>query len=291
MNEKCYTVYEHISPNGKRYIGITRIKPQYRWNYGKAYKNNKHFYNAIVKYGWDNFQHNIIFSNLSKEVAEEKEKELIKYYNTYKREFGYNQDLGGNSRGKLGKEHLEKLSKSHTGIKWSEEAKKNLSNSLKGRKISDEQKQKLRIYRLGSKMGEEQKKKISTKLKGRAFSQETLEKMRISARNRKPSEKSIELLKRSVKQRRKYVINIEQNMVYESLTQASMVNNVSKSRISECCRGIVYSYKNTHWYFYDVKNNKIIYPQKLIDKWDTDKAKGRNPKWTNRGVPEFYKEK
>ena len=33
------------------------------------------------------------------------------------------------------------------------------------------------------------------------------------------------------------------------------------------------------------------YQKKLIDKWDTDKAKGRPPKWTNREIPIFYKEK
>ena len=38
-------------------------------------------------------------------------------------------------------------------------------------------------------------------------------------------------------------------------------------------------------------NVSELYQKKLIDKWDTDKAKGRNPKWTNRGAPEFYKEK
>ena len=32
----CYTVYEHIAPNGKKYIGITRRKPEYRWNHGRA---------------------------------------------------------------------------------------------------------------------------------------------------------------------------------------------------------------------------------------------------------------
>lgn len=36
------------------------------------------------------------------------------------------------------------------------------------------------------------------------------------------------------------------------------------------------------------ENVSELYQKKLIDKWDTDKAKGRNPKWTNRGVPEFY---
>lgn len=50
---------------------------------------------AIQKYGWDNFEHNILFTNLSKEQACEKEQELIKYYNSMDRNFGYNSTSGG----------------------------------------------------------------------------------------------------------------------------------------------------------------------------------------------------
>ena len=38
MENKNYTVYMHICPNGKRYIGITKLKPQERWGNGKSYK-------------------------------------------------------------------------------------------------------------------------------------------------------------------------------------------------------------------------------------------------------------
>lgn len=33
-----YTVYMHIFPNNKVYIGITSRNPKYRWNNGKNYK-------------------------------------------------------------------------------------------------------------------------------------------------------------------------------------------------------------------------------------------------------------
>lgn len=36
------------------------------------------------------------------------------------------------------------------------------------------------------------------------------------------------------------------------------------------------------------KNVSALFQQKLIKKWEQDKANGRNPKWTNRHVPEFY---
>lgn len=50
--DKCYTVYMHISPSGKRYVGITRQRPVARWKNGRGYINNEYFYRAIKKYGW-----------------------------------------------------------------------------------------------------------------------------------------------------------------------------------------------------------------------------------------------
>lgn len=56
-----YCVYAHINKvNGKIYIGQTCRKPEYRWNDGKGYKECTYFYNAIEKYGWDNFDHEIL---------------------------------------------------------------------------------------------------------------------------------------------------------------------------------------------------------------------------------------
>ena len=49
-----------------------------------------YFTNAIKKYGWANIEHKILYTNLSKEEAEQKEIELIKEYKSNKREYGYN---------------------------------------------------------------------------------------------------------------------------------------------------------------------------------------------------------
>ena len=58
-NKKTYTVYCHTSPSGKRYVGITCKSLNSRWQNGKGYLYNKHFYSAIQKYGWENFKHEI----------------------------------------------------------------------------------------------------------------------------------------------------------------------------------------------------------------------------------------
>ena len=74
-----YKIYAHINKiNGKIYIGQTSQKDvRRRWNNGWGYRNNYHFNKAIQKYGWNNFQHIVIFENLSLEVANIIEDELI----------------------------------------------------------------------------------------------------------------------------------------------------------------------------------------------------------------------
>ena len=111
---KNYTVYEHISPSGKRYIGITSNNPNRRWGAnGQGYSKQSKFFNAILKYGWDNFQHNILYSNLTANEASQKEQELIKYYNTI--ENGYNCEPGGLTNRKHSQETIEKLRQLNLG--------------------------------------------------------------------------------------------------------------------------------------------------------------------------------
>lgn len=97
MNE--WTVYRHIFPNGKSYIGITSQKPEYRWGkQGKNYSMQPLVYNAIKKYGWDNIKHLILFRELTADEANKKEQELIKEYHSYYLDElgpGYNMTLGG----------------------------------------------------------------------------------------------------------------------------------------------------------------------------------------------------
>lgn len=94
-----YIVYKHENlVNHKIYIGITCDVPKRRWKAGGGYKHNVYFYNAIKKYGWDNFKHDVLYENLTKEQAEEIEIRLIKKYNSTNKEKGYNIHPGGNSR-------------------------------------------------------------------------------------------------------------------------------------------------------------------------------------------------
>lgn len=89
-----YTLYCHLFPNGKRYIGITRTAPEKRWSDGKGYKDQQKMARAIEKYGWENIEHQIITNSLSREQAEQLEMYLIDALDTV--ENGYNVSIGGN---------------------------------------------------------------------------------------------------------------------------------------------------------------------------------------------------
>lgn len=97
MLKNQYKVYLHICPNGKKYVGITGQEAKKRWHNGHGYKHCVLFYNAIKKYGWDNFEHIILYDELSKEEAELTEIDLIKKWNLLDDRFGYNLALGGNT--------------------------------------------------------------------------------------------------------------------------------------------------------------------------------------------------
>lgn len=92
-----WSVYAHISPSNKYYVGITSQKPERRWRNGDGYKHNKHFANAISKYGWDNFQHEIVASNLTEDEAKNFERILIEKLQSNNSKYGYNRSSGGDA--------------------------------------------------------------------------------------------------------------------------------------------------------------------------------------------------
>ena len=88
-------MYKHTSPSNKSYIGITSKNPEERWGHNGIQYRKQPFYRAIKKYGWDNFTHEILYSNLTEKEAKDKEKELIRKYKTKNNKYGYNCTYGG----------------------------------------------------------------------------------------------------------------------------------------------------------------------------------------------------
>lgn len=113
LHKNNWCVYIHTNRiNNKIYIGITCKSPMDRWRNGSNYKHNVYFNNAIMKYGWDSFEHIIFAENLYKLEAHKIECSLISLWQSNKRQYGYNLSTGGES--------------SHSGCKHSPETREHL---------------------------------------------------------------------------------------------------------------------------------------------------------------------
>lgn len=138
-----YYIYCHVNKiNKKIYIGLTSMYPTDRWKSGEGYSQQV-FGRAIKKYGWDNFEHIILFNSLTKEEAELIESELIKKYDTQNPLYGYNKSSGGEC------------------YEWTEEMRTRMSESQKGRRLTAEWIRNRSKAQTGLKRSQETEQKIS----------------------------------------------------------------------------------------------------------------------------------
>jgi len=230
LENNSYTVYMHKNKiNGKVYIGITKRKPQYRWNNGKGY-GNQYFKRAIQKYGFNNFEHLILYENFTQKEAEQKEIELIAYYKSNEKDFGYNISKGGmvNNGVSCKEETKQKISQANKGIK----------NGMYGKHHT--KKIKAKISKASKKMwkNEDHKEKMSNRMKGNLY---RFKKGNIPWNKNK---KGI-----MIPWNKKKVICLDTNEMFDSITEAEKVKSVNN--ISYCCNGKRKSTKGLHFKFYE----------------------------------------
>ena len=205
-----YTVYLHRNlKNQKVYIGQTSQSVQKRWNNGKGYVSSPHFYAAIQKYGWDNFEHIILKEKLTAEEADYWEKYYINLYQSQQPEKGYNILSGGN----------EKLKEY-----WSDE------NNRKNQSLKRKQ------Y---FKNHPEEIKEIVDRLN--TF--EINEKHRLFMKNNYNTSS----LKQINEKRKIQVLCIETGKVFDSLIEASKFYNISVGNISSVLSGKRKTAGGYHW--------------------------------------------
>lgn len=232
-----YLVYCHTSPSGKRYVGITGTSAEQRWSNGSGYKKNFYFYRAIQKYGWDSFQHTILFEGLTLEEAKYIEIRLIKEWNLTDKQFGYNLREGGD--GSFTIESRMKMSASRIGNKncagrmIPEEQRIKISNSLKAYYSTHPNPFK----------GKHHREETKEKLRAREVTAETRARMRKNhadvSGKANPSAKPVvqlslagEIIKR-----------------YDYASQAAKELSLDLSSIIKCCRG---KKKNMRWLSLDI---------------------------------------
>lgn len=139
--------------DGRVYIGQTCLSIEKRaGSNGNKYKSCTKFWNAIQKYGWNNFEHIILASDLTLDQANELEKQYIEKFNSIENDFN--------------------LVEGERGHSWTEEQRQQMrernlgeKNPNYGKPRSEETKRKIgeanKIAQLGKKHSEETKKKIS----------------------------------------------------------------------------------------------------------------------------------
>lgn len=220
-----YTVYKHTNKfNNKVCIGITSQIPERRWGKnGSGYTSSPYFYSAIQKYGWDNFEHSILYTNLIKEEACQKEQELIQYFNTTNREYGYNSTSGGEI------------------FTMNQETREKISKALQGNKNG-----------LGHPCSEEKKEKIRQAQLGRVFSKEHKQKLSEAAKKRHVpcSEEKKEKLKESYPNKRKVYCE-ELDIVFPSVQECARQIGAEATNVTKLCKGRGKTLKGYHLRYYD----------------------------------------
>lgn len=215
--------------NGKRYIGITAQDVRRRWRPdGSGYKNNRYFWNAIKKHGWENFDHQILKTGLSKNEACEIEKSLIAFYKSNDLEHGYNIADGGQYN-VMPLATRERLSRERKGKNTGADNPNFGNHRMAGKNNPN----------YGKRHSEETKKLMSENRKGKGlhvFSEE--HKKKLSENHGGGADK-------------KKVLCRETGVIYESINDAARALGITKKVISNCCRKIPHynTAKGYHWEF------------------------------------------
>jgi group I intron endonuclease len=266
-----YRVYVHINKiNNKIYIGQTCQTLERRaGNNGFQYQHSCHFYNAIQKYGWDNFKHLVLIDNISLEMANIIEEKLIFIYNSMNPKYGYNMIAGGKNKERR-QEVTDKIAEKNRHP--SDETRKKMSIAAKKRKMTPELKEKLRLSNIGKKRSKEAREHMS--IAKQNMSEETKRKIVESLKGRKQSERQKMLSSirfTGNKYRAKAIAQYDLNGKFMRTWECAMdvekewgINHLH-TNISACCNNKALSAYGYQWKYY-YGNNSDIEQKKYTNK-------------------------
>lgn len=134
-----WTVYMHIHrDSGRVYVGTTSqpLNNRFRKNgegYRIGYGKNTKFYQAILDYGWDSFEHIVVADGLNESDAKHMEEELIAEYHSNDDAYGFNSTLGGDGVKGIVYTDDERNARRERmlGVVFSEETRKRMSEAKK----------------------------------------------------------------------------------------------------------------------------------------------------------------
>jgi len=213
MNKIC-GIYKITSPSGKIYIGQSIDIQKRIWGYMSNHgaKKQHKLYNSLKKYGWDAHTFEII-EECSIDLLNERERHWQEFYDVLATK-GLNCILS-----------CTKVKKTVR----SEETRKKHSEIRKGKSLTQEHKEKLSKAKKGKKLSEAHKKAIGKSHEGSKFSEESKQKM-------SNSKKKSNYLKNHIRQlsemKKKSIICIEDNLVFDSISEACTYYGVSNSAMS-----------------------------------------------------------
>lgn len=241
-----FTIYKYTnSITGKVYIGQTSKTLSERAQYkGSNYRQCIAFYEAITEYGWDSFIPEIIDTANTQSEAYEKEAYYIQKYNSDDSRFGYN-ILPGGQPGAIADSVREKISS-----KAKDRYKDKTVNPMYGKTHTKETLSKMSECKMGSKnpmygttWNETQRIKCGTKGKKLNLSKEQRE--ILGERVRKVGK---EVGLNSVR-------CIEDDKVFNSITEAASEYGITVSTLSGHLHGRQHTCKGKHFEF--VKINYV----------------------------------
>lgn len=294
IEDRRWCVYIHTNKiNGKKYVGQTsQNPPEKRWgNNGSNYDSTPYFFSAINKYGWDNFEHEIIQTNLTLTEALSLESELIASLDTTNKDKGYNiiqygigtigykhteeakQKMSNAKKGrppankgkKATDESRKKMSQAHVGKKLTEEQKKKIGENSKTWWAKDENREKMsgkNNSRYGVKMSSETKQKISKANKGKKLTDDHVKKLKESHIGITQSEKTKKKISDNSATKRNIVqLSLDGTFIasYSSLKNAEQQTGIKYQNISACLRETKQSAGGFLWLYQEKYNPDVCY--------------------------------
>jgi len=184
----------HIA-SGKSYVGISKDVHR-RWIQHKSWVNTgarrSAIYNAMQKHGLDAFSWQVI-EECSKDNLDMREQHWIAVFDTFRN--GYNLTAGGEYNKELSEESRKRMSESHKGKKQSQETvekrvKRGQDHFAYGKQMNEATRNKISQSLTGLKQSDETKAARSRAMTGKKMPLEAVEKSRIARTGMKFSEQA-----------------------------------------------------------------------------------------------------